>query len=160
MRVYRFEDESQDEIVGQQYAQLPETCFKYCSSVAFCIDPSKEIGPASILSQLKAYEIPITRKVTNILGYDLIGEIHHYRLCFESQAMIRCITDSIFSWVGWDNHPEDPAFFREDESVFFSSVIHEGYIHLHVRDDEDVSSVISNPGWQDVTNSPTRGYFI
>ncbi|MBE6625537.1 MAG: hypothetical protein E7622_07885 [Ruminococcaceae bacterium] len=59
------------------------------------------------------------------------------------------ITDSIFKWIdGWGfKNPEDPCFYRDDGSAFFTSVIHEGVVKLTPRENEDVSKIISNPLW-------------
>jgi len=70
-------------------------------------------------------------------------------MCPELCELLLKITDSIFKWIdGWGfKNPEDPCFYRDDGSAFFTSVIHEGVVKLTPRENEDVSKIISNPLW-------------
>ena len=58
------------------------------------------------------------------------------------------MNDSIFKWMyGKVKKPEDIAFYREDGSVFLSSVIHEGEDSLFPREGEDISAILDLDNW-------------
>ena len=73
---------------------------------------------------------------------------NYYRVCDKLCDILLKTTNHIFSWLnGWGyENPEDPTFYREDGSLFFTSTIHEGECTLFVRD-EDVSEILANKLW-------------
>lgn len=151
---------TEDDLTGKDYQLFLDICFRYCSTVSFILSQGwhAPFGDAIIPAELEKYRIPATRKVEAV--YCMASEAHHFRLCKESQEIIRNMSSSIFSWTCDQTHrnPEDLAFFREDESVFFESVIHEGECYLRVRDDEDVSALVSDPRWIDL--GERKWYYI
>ncbi len=85
--------------------------------------------------------------------------MRYYRLCPRLCEILICSAKSIFEWyqiIGEYNNPENPTFYRPDGSVFLESNIHEGELILYVNEDEDVSEVVSLPGWSAVS----RRYFL
>ena len=62
--------------------------------------------------------------------------------------------------VGGFNNPENPVFYRENGSIFFSSLIHEGEITLTVNDGEDVSKITMINGWKKVSDFSNHGYSV
>ncbi len=142
----------EEDLLGKDYQLFLDTCFRYCSSVSFVLRQGHHAPLRDVVvpAELDKFRIPTTRKVQAVYG--MTSEAHHYRLCKESQQIIRNMSPSIFSWTCDWNHrnPEDIAFFREDGTVFFESVIHEGECYLRIRDDEDVSALVSDPRWVDI----------
>lgn len=145
------------DIVGDDYRRLMELCFKYSQVMSFmnCSPDTK------ILDLIEEYHIsrPKNVKVDNSiygLGYltdEKIG-LNFYRLCPELMGILLSHTSSIFEWLdGWEyKNPENPVFYRKDGSVFFSSIIHEGEVTLSVKDDEEVSEIVSTEGWNEVSD--------
>lgn len=161
MSTYQFSDtdlygQADYDIIGEQYQELLNTCFRYCSTFAVILAP----GTSADISTWEPYRIPVTTTVREVYCHygkpsaenqDHIGhyEIRYYRLNAILMQMISQKTQSLFSWIsGWGlDNPNDPTFFREDGSVFFSSVIHEGICTLFPVGDEDVTGIISNGLW-------------
>lgn len=157
MKRYKFYDtditgREDYDIIGEYYKELIQICCKYCTvfSLKFT-DPR-----TCFMKELEKYRIPIDKNA-------VIAYAHYYReLSIEYQKEIRfykitpalCelllhISDSVFHWsfaYGYHN-PEDPVFYRSDGSIFFDSVIHEGYCTLMPREDEDIRSILSKGNW-------------
>ena len=144
------------DISGEQYHSLLETCFKYSASFSIALSP----GCKADLSKWDSYRIPVEDNVKALYSHygdpnavyaDKIGdyEIRQYKLCPELRHLIAQHTDSIFSWLcGWGfDNPDDPAFFREDGSVFFSSTIHEGECALYLKATESLPENLLDEKW-------------
>lgn len=162
MKSYRFFDTDANgtadyDITGAQYRRLLDVCFQYCTTFSVIIMPGCF---TQSISDWEIYRIPVTPSVQ--LAYRHYGkpsaealskvgsyEIFHYRLTPSMKQMISKQTNSLFSWVsGWGyNNPSDPVFYREDGSIFFSSLIHEGECTLSPIESEDVSQIISDGLW-------------
>ena len=134
------------DISGQQYLDLMNCCFSYAVSFSLILSPCFKDD----IQHWNKYRIDVEPDVVRLYSHygtaspespDKIKdyEIRHYRLCPELCDMILSRTDSIFKWLcGWGyNNPDDPCFFREDGSVLFSSIIHEGECRLSLRDGEN-----------------------
>lgn len=68
-----------------------------------------------------------------------------------SRNYMHDITDDLFALVNINelkNKPEDLIFYREDGSVFFWSMLHEGLCIISCRENEDVKDVVSRRGWK------------
>ena len=152
--------QSEDDLTGKEYQLFLNICFQYCASVSFILTQGihAAFGDAIIPAELEKYRIPTTRKVQATHG--MHSEAHHFRLCKESQEIIRKMSPSLYSWTcdEFYRNPEDLTFFREDETVFFESVTHEGEFYLRARDDEDVSALVSDPRWVDLGDK--KWYYI
>ena len=149
--IYRFYDTDATgtanyDLTGEEYRVLLDKCFEYSAFLSFFVrSPGVSLPPA-----LESCRIPVTPAMAaHYERYAVAGQGHAYRLSPQSRSCILEITDSLFKWLdGWgQHHPEDPVFYRADGSVFFSSVIHDGFATLHPRENEDVSTVIQNPLW-------------
>lgn len=57
--------------------------------------------------------------------------------------------------MGFKN-PEDPVFYRDDGSVFFSSIIHDGKCFLFPTDSENISDIVSSDHWVHKNESTTK----
>lgn len=147
------------DIKGEDYIELMNLCIKYSKTVCF----RKFIHfqhYSSIPEQLEKYRLPINEKTMKPY-YDNYGpcyfkdideakeELYHFELSKEVCEWIMSVADNIWDWYRGSKKTliEDPVFFREDGSVFFDSVIHEGEIYIHPIDGEDVSSVVSKGHW-------------
>lgn len=144
------------DISGEQYHFLLQCCFKYSASFSIILSPNCKTD----LSKWESYRIPVEDNVTAVYSHygapvagaaDKIGdrEIRHYKLCPELCHSIAQHTDSIFSWLcGWGfDNPDDPSFFREDGSVFFSSTIHEGECALYLKSTESLPEHLLDEKW-------------
>lgn len=148
------------DIRGEDFGKLLAICFRYSSCVAFCFR-----GFFQFQDVLSPFEIerPACVAEKDVPGgydyfYPKTGEkqcshTRFYRVCPELYEVLLSISDSLFSWLYGRGHckPEDPTFYREDGSVFFSSVIHEGECHLYLRGGEDASEILGISGWEECT---------
>lgn len=136
------------DICGQEYKTLVEICCKYCKtmSLRICKDSIDYVDDLEVFRCEKPDNIDFFHYTTSLDAEDCI---RYYRICHELKDLLEKASDSIMNWVstwGYKN-PEDPVFYREDGSVFFSSITHEGECILYPREDEDVRDIISNPNW-------------
>ena len=164
-RIYDYNSETdiEQDLTEKDYINFLETCFRHCASCAFIVHDYKYLKPAFVIPELEKYRIPVADYVIN--AYSHYGfeselrinhhghhEIRHYKLCTESCALIRCVTNTLFSWLCDSDfqNPEDLMFFRDDGTVFFDSVMHEGYATVYVKDNEDISDLLLNPYWKEI----------
>ena len=137
------------DINGEKYVELLKLCFKYSSTFSFMIYGSnKREVLKSIPEALEAYEIePDDYVIDNYMGYSE-KIIKCYKVCPEIFDVVLGMNDSIFKWMnGKVKKPEDIAFYREDGSVFLSSVIHEGEVSLFPCEGEDISAILDLDNW-------------
>jgi len=161
MKKYVFYDSGIDgteeyDIAGESYQLLLSLCFQYCHTVSFCLSMDCKAD----LSPIEEFRISVTPFVKeNYQHYGLFHQqdvnlesnyrIVHYLLSDEVKKFVQKCADSMFQWTfAWGNHlPDDPCFFREDGSVFFSSLIHEGECTLTPRENENISEIIEDERW-------------
>lgn len=155
-------------IQGAEFRKLLEVCFQYCSYIAFSFSTKSEERYQKLLSPfdvavpetiskdtypqaLEVYRTERTKEGRISRRLVSVYNVRFYRTCHELFDVLCSITDSLFTWLdGWGYcNPENPTFYREDGSVFFASTIHEGECFLAPRDDEDISSIISNSLWME-----------
>lgn len=148
------------DIKGEDYVELMNLCIKYSKTVCFRKFIQFQYN-SFIPEQLEKYRLPINENTMKPY-YGNYGpccfkdideakeELYLFELSEEVIEWILSATNDIWDWdCGADKPlPSDPVFFREDGSVFFDSVIHEGEIYLHPIDGEDVSSVVSKGHWR------------
>ena len=146
-----YTDEEFD-LCGVAYKALIDFCFLYSKTVSFM-----DFYSNTIPSWLKKYEIDQPKEIT-VSYFDLgIGKkdqselnLHFYRACPEIHKWMLESANGIFEWLngrGFHN-PENPIFYREDGSIVFCSVIHDGELFVQYRKDEDVLSMISSAPWR------------
>ena len=60
--------------------------------------------------------------------------------------MIFQLQDSLFDWNLYSKYkmPENITLYRSDNTVFFTSITHEGFAYLYLRENEDMSQIIDN----------------
>ena len=159
--IYKFYDTdsagtAEYDISGFMYECLLRLCFDYCTSVSFCLSPDlkKDLSKfqkdklqvtQSVKEQYRHYGRFSTGDTDENTGYT----IAHYRLSSDIKQWLQTAVDSLFKWTyAWGNDNfDDPAFFRPDGSVFFSSIIHEGECTLFPMIGEEIGSVIHNGNW-------------
>ena len=156
MRIYKFLDtdsmgREDYDICGESYRELIRTCCKYSKTVSLRITNPKTM----FQKELKKYQGPKEKNITYVYehyyGKTMVNppDVKYYRICPELCQLFIEISNSIFKWIyGWGYaNPEDPVFYREDGSVFFSSLIHDGECILLPREGEDVSKIIAQANW-------------
>lgn len=126
-----------------QYVQLLNCCFRYSSFVSFRHLNSEH----PVASHLAKWEV----KPDNI-EFDISDDPSKrsiYAACEELHQVMLTWCDDLFSLDAYGEPPlpEDPMFFREDGSVFFSSIIHEGECSLYPRTDESIEDILSWRHW-------------
>ena len=168
MKYYKFFDHDETpyreyDLSGKEYRDLIGLCFRYSDVLSFInCSPDKRI--VKLIENDHISRPDYIRTDNSLYGYGYLNDdeigLRFYRLGSEIMEMMLSETGSIFDWISGRgfNNPEDPVFYRKDGSIFFSSVIHEGEITLSVNDDEDVSSIISNAGWKEVSDFNYHGF--
>ena len=157
MSVYQFRDTDYSgteelDICGIDYENLIRTCAEYASTVSMRIISSEN----PCIQQLERFRLHETDPIEYVYGHyyarddrRAVHEIRYYRLCPEAIEVLLSISDSIFKWISaWGYHnPEDLAFYREDGTVFFDSIVHEGVCNLYPRTGEEVQRIVQSEGW-------------
>ena len=154
---YRFRDtddmtEDDYDIEGEDYRKLIDVCSQYCSVVSFDLYP--EYADAQYLMQIHRHMIKrdnTYRRVVEEFGSYVTGsDTRYYTVCAEMCELLKK-ENNIFSWY-WEQetpfHFENLTFYRDDETVFFESITHEGECYLYAKDTEDVSRIVSNEHWK------------
>lgn len=144
------------DITGNAYKTFLDICFRYAHSVSFYVSPNYRKD----LSEILPYQLPISENIKKLYpnyteadSRDLWPKsytIMHFTLTPQVKDFLCRQTDHLWGWTYWlgnEENPDDIYFFRKDESVFFSSTIHEGECTLHPRENEDVSAIINNGVW-------------
>ncbi|MBP3377552.1 MAG: hypothetical protein J6L96_02270 [Clostridia bacterium] len=147
-----YDDYEEYDICGEEYKKLISLCCEMCSTLAFAIDKKCEIN---LVDKLESFRIPAPNNLEYTLNEDERWDIRYYQVCPEIKDLLINSADSIYQWLnGWGfNNPEDPTFYREDGSVFFSSVIHDGELFLNLTEDENVFDTISSNNWELIQSS-------
>ena len=140
------------DIEGHDYRALIDACCQYCSIVSFDIYP--EYADAEYLTQIQKCLVKrddTYRVVTEEFGSYVTGsDKRYYTVCPEMCDLLKKET-SIFSWLWKENNPfhfENLTFYRNDETVFFESITHEGECYLYAKETEDISQIVSNKLWE------------
>lgn len=77
------------------------------------------------------------------------GPRYFYKCTHQSIELLKKNIDSLFEYFWKDIHsvPQDLTFYREDFSVLFHTVTHEGEAYLYPKSGEDMSSIIQLGNW-------------
>lgn len=131
------------EIKGKNFELMLNVCFEYSKYVSFLVtetDFQKYSGLESFLVQEEKHML--SEMYDKYLRYSRTGIVKFFYCSNEFKSFILSITKDLWSLIhGWGfENPEDPVFYRNDGSVFFSAVIHEGYGTFYPQRDEDVSA--------------------
>lgn len=134
------------DIINEDYKELIETCFKYSQIVSFI----KLNDRALVFEKFQPYKINVDDNVfDHRVNYFISQGIPPHKMFFEScqdvqSIMLEC-SNNIFEW--YNTLPEDPTFYRKDGSVFLYCRAHDDICVIDPKDDEDVTNIISKPGW-------------
>lgn len=159
MRIYYFDDcdpNNEDhtlDICGKAFHNLIYSSMKYSSffSVDYHIPYSIN---KEILDQLTNFEIndpmliqkTMEQKSNHLIPpqHDFIR--HYYWLNSVTNQLIFQLQDSLFNWELYSKYkmPENITLYRSDNTVFFTSITHEGFAYLYLRKNEDMSQIIDN----------------
>ena len=147
--VYKFYDTDKEglkeyDISGKNYEELMKACCKFSKFFSVIVADDS----LNLISELKKYEIEKEESIIFCYDHYVEPKIKYFEVCDGLCETILAHTDSIFCWInGWNSkNPEDPAFYREDGTVFFSSTIHDGECTLSIRD-EDISLIVNKDNW-------------
>ena len=144
---YRFCDTDETgwdeyDIEGEDYRMLINVCSQYCSSVSFDIYPQYE--NAEYLMQIQKHLIKRDNTYKKVVGK------RYYTVCPEMCDLLKK-EKNIFSWFWEEKNPfhfENLTFYRNDGTVFFESITHEGECDLYATETEDISQIVSNELWE------------
>lgn len=135
-------------LVGDEYRLLLETCCKYSSYMMLEYCDAEELPER--FKALDVFEIP----VPSCHLQDAVANAKFHRACPELMECMLFLTRSAFEWTSYQDadqkdyfSPSDPTFFREDCTVFLYDCAHEFLCVLSHRENEDVSAIIANPKW-------------
>ena len=155
-----YDDETyNDETVftGDDHRTLLETCCRHSSFFACCYPVDEKISGEDLLAPFQITEPDsIPQDILPHLPYCIKGGKEYpmryykfYRVCPELCDQLANITDSVYSWINaWGYHnPEDLYFYREDGSLFFEAIVHEGECTLYPREGEDISKLLTLGNW-------------
>ena len=164
---YKFRDtddigEDDYDIEGESYRELIDICCQYCSVVSFDLYP--QWADAEYLMQIQQHLIKrdnTYRRVVKEFGSYVTGsDKRYYTVCAEMCELLKK-GNNIFSWF-WEKEPpfhfENLTFYRNDGTVFFESITHEGECYLYAKETEDVIRIVSNEHWEK-NPKPLQGDF-
>lgn len=138
-------DKMELDIAGEAYFTLMKTCFRNCDRVAFRLTTSCDLPEAALVP------LPETAREAYRSHYSeqsIVQQACCFYLTSEVQTYLMKRADSLFAWNGYaDNNPEDPVFLRPDDTVFLSTLIHEGACILMPREAENVQPILSSALW-------------
>ena len=158
MRQYCFRDtdasgDAEYDIIADEYEVLLNICVTYCKYLTIRICCNDIVLPARML----AHQTELLPEMkTKYAHYgDANGRIIAFRVYPEIVTDMIGVASSVFSWTsGWGLHnPDDPAFFREDGSAFFYSVVHEGKCVIEQKAGEDIGAIIHDRRWQESSSA-------
>ena len=151
---YRFRDTDDTgwdeyDIEGEDYRELIEVCCQYCSVVSFDVYPPNE--EVEYLIQLQQHLIKRDPTYKALNGNCRTGsDKRYYTVCAEMCDLLKK-ENNIFAWFWEEKNPfhfENLTFYRNDGTIFFESITHEGECYLYVKETEDVSRIVSNELWE------------
>lgn len=135
-------------ISGERYIELINICFLYSSffSLSFdCVKTEREVfGDMNSICKIEYHDSPPTTYRS------------FYKCTDHTKEILINYVNSLFEWTinPFRYNPEDLIFYRNDGSVFFWSMTHEGICAIYNRPYEDVSKLVLDEGW---TNSLVYG---
>jgi len=153
------------ELKEDAYKELLRICEKYCDAVSFKVWPFDEFYEGmmpmdtKLMDGMEKFRILDSNKFQRIHSYSCIEhpryapfavmQRKYYKVCPELMELLLNTTDDLFEWRrnSQFGRPEDPAFYRSDGSVFFSSIIHEGELKLTPREGEDITALLQLSFW-------------
>lgn len=140
-------------IFGEEYTLLIDTCFRYSSCFS--------LNTGFLRRKGISFDIPKPYKM--VANFKLQSTYPEMAIlpCSKStrEYLVNRVND-LFEWIDLNNNPEDLTFYRQDGSIFFFSLIHEGVCCIANRQDEDVSEIVCNPYWHKWTEEDNANFYI
>ncbi len=137
-----FSNSGNFDFTKEQYRILINACFECCRYFSVLI-----YDQTAYQDCLREWLVPASKFLTH-------NESHpESRKYFYANNATREFflenADSIFDFYYSQDHrfPEDPVFYRDDTSVFFDSVVHEGECSIMPTNDESVDEILSFGHW-------------
>jgi hypothetical protein len=121
------------------YAKVIDQVLRHASSCSLVV--RSDCTPSDAEQRFLSAAVSDLRKTaerTEWPGTKLLdgtATVYWYDLTTHFQALFVASAGNLASWMHPDL-PEDPAFYREDGSLLFGSVSHEGDAFLELKDDE------------------------
>lgn len=145
-------ENEEDTINGEELKQLWNICFRYCKAFSVTFWNASETTNYYTEFKNNALNMYRTHSWPGTTAYGATVDPYVAVLpCNEkTKELIFAVSDNLLEFVYWwgYNNPEDPAFYRQDGTVFFESTIHDGGFHLSVDKDEDISELLLNRNWK------------
>lgn len=146
------------DISGAEYTRLMEFCCNHSKTLCLRFSHSVTADTAEKFDRFliqKPNNIDHQGYASGVLidGQHCIpDDIRYFAVCEDLTALLVKHCNSIWQWIdGWGYHnPSDPTFYREDGSVLFSSVIHDGKCVLTVAPDENAIDIVGTTGWKKI----------
>ena len=151
--------EEEQDIEGEKYKELLKFCFERSKYFSFRFFHGRVEIPKHF------FDIQLPKNHTCLEwwnehsryyiknGIEICDDIMLLEITSDVKQWIENVSDNLFSWIdaSWGfNNPEDPAFYREDGSILFHSVIHEGICELRLTEDEEkeASHILKASRWE------------
>lgn len=160
MGIYKFYDwnsytDEDQNLSRNEYVELFRCCCKQCTVMSLIF----RYKDTCFQDDLEKFRIVRPNNINyNFPHYNFANlnaeqiDVRYYRISEELYKTLISSVQGIYDWIyGWGNkNPEDPTFYRDDGSVFFTSIIHEGELSLYVKENENVETIVSNNQWEKV----------
>ena len=141
-------------ICGEEYDLLIDICFKYSKYFSFIFPYNEDLLKSFPFNWVRLRSCPTLGPNADLL---ISGTSTINKNFFKSIGAL--FDDSLFINSKW--LPEDLCFYREDRTLFFWSVTHEGICIINERQDEEISSLCAKQGWeQEKTPSDNNNIWI
>lgn len=143
-----FENSGEFDISAEHYAVLLRHCFRYGKYLSLVVYDQR----SPMLSRLEPWRVlDLPFQTDNLYN---IRMRRFYSACSEVHEIISSC--NLLDYCGKLHYdcadsqvcmPEDPMFLREDGSIFFDSIVHEGEYSFYPRPDEDIGEVLQFGHW-------------
>ena len=157
MRKFEFHDYCDEnpqlelDIANEDYTELLKAALKYCSH--FSLDYPFEMPYRMEFNSYEDSSI-VTDATRQAWDYFEIAAQYDvrkfYRYNSSAMLLLQQMARSIFSFDYFKGVPENLTFYREDGSVFFTSISHEGECYLYIKNDESAEAILQNPFWKEL----------
>lgn len=160
INIYNEREDCEFDLIGEDYRELIETCCKHCEYFSLIYEYSvymKQTDP--IWSLLKPFSVKVDPAEFELYckyRSPLQAKKVFYRICPETIEILCTHVNSLWSWIynSEFRNPEDLTFYRDDASIFFESVTHDGLCAFHTDENEDISHIVSHNNWIEYSKLP------
>jgi hypothetical protein len=122
------------------YSTLLDLCGETCTSFSLVLNGSVAPPPSEsafeFVASLKSFVISDELKTTWPGGGTVVpgefGRVIRATLCAESLSLLKAAASDLYEWLH-PSLPEDPAFYRNDGTVYLATVSHERAAFLELK---------------------------